>query len=82
MTNEFLIVDLATLYARIHAGNIVTEDGYKVNGRAGGNFSSGDEILYPFAIGNAVIANEIIKVLNAGFRSKIALINVTEFAGY
>jgi hypothetical protein len=76
-----LVVDLAQLYTTIHGGNYLTDDGLIINGKAGGNFFSEDG-LYPSAIGHAVIANETIKVLNAHYKSKIPLINVTEFASF
>ncbi|MCE7039027.1 hypothetical protein [Dyadobacter sp. CY312] len=76
-----IVVDIASLYEKVYAGNYTTEDGYKIDGKAGGNFFSGDGI-YPSAIGHAVIANEIIKVINQHFKSKIPLIKVGEFAAY
>ena len=74
-----LIVDLAALYEKLHEGEIKTDDGYIIDGGIKGNFFSGDG-LYPSYLGNAVIANETIKVLNTTFNSRIPLINVTEFA--
>ncbi|MCE7067152.1 hypothetical protein [Dyadobacter sp. CY326] len=74
-------MDLEALYAKISEGSYVTEDGMKISGKPGGNFFSSDGI-YPSAIGNAVIANETIKVINAKFHSQIPLINLSEFASY
>lgn len=78
---SLLVVDLEKLFDRISAGKYVTDDGLKISGKPGGNFFSSDGI-YPSAIGNAVIANETIKVINAHFHSQIPLINITEFASY
>ncbi|MCE7062217.1 hypothetical protein [Dyadobacter sp. CY343] len=80
-TKKLLVVDLEKIYEQIFAGTYVTGDGYKISGKPGGNFFSGDGI-YPSAIGNAVIANETIKVINAHFGSKIPLINLNEYAAY
>ena len=73
------VVDLEQLYRRIYEGNYVTDDGYKIDGSPTGNFFSGDG-LYPSAIGNAVIANETIKVINQRAQAHIPLINVGNFA--
>lgn len=75
----FLVVDLAALYEKIYAGSFVTDDGLAIDGSPKGNFFSADG-LYPSAIGNAVIANETIKVLNQQFQARIPLINVSQYA--
>lgn len=77
--NGFLLVDLALLYQQIHEGNYLTEDGYPVDGTEKGNFFSADG-LYPSALGNAVIANETIKVLNRGLKLQIPFIEISHFA--
>ncbi|QRR03459.1 hypothetical protein [Dyadobacter sandarakinus] len=73
------LVDLYKIYERIHNGTYVTDDGLKIDGSMRGNFFSSDGI-YPTPIGQAVIANEVIKAVNLKYDSKIPLINVTEFA--
>lgn len=73
------LVDLSSIYSKISNGEYVTDDGLKIDGSAQGNFFSSDGI-YPTAIGQAVIANEVIKALNLKYDSKIPLINVTELA--
>lgn len=77
--NKLALVDLRSVYERIHEGTYVTEDGYKIDGSMKGNFFSSDGI-YPTPIGQAVIANEVIKALNAKYGSRIPLINVGEYA--
>ncbi|GAA4419462.1 hypothetical protein GCM10023187_53810 [Nibrella viscosa] len=77
--NGLLVVDLESLYEKIYEGGFVTDDGYPIDGTPKGNFFSADG-LYPSAIGNAVIANETIKVLNQHFNAHIPLINVANFA--
>jgi hypothetical protein len=74
-----VLVDLADLYRKVHEGGFKTDDGYLVTGGISGNFFSEDGI-YPSAIGNAVIANEVIKRLNEALRSKISLIDIAQFA--
>lgn len=65
------IVDLFNLYESISAGSYVTHDGIKVNGSwPGGNFFSNDGVN-PSAFGQAVIANEIIKVINKHYHVTI-----------
>lgn len=73
-------VDLPTVYEKVLNGQYVSEDGFKIDSSfPKGNFFSQDGI-YPSAIGQAVIANEVIKVMNKSYNSKIPLINITEFA--
>ena len=74
------LVDLPSVYERILNGQYVSEDGFKIDPSfPKGNFFSQDGI-YPSAIGQAVIANEVIKVMNKAYQTKIPLINITEFA--
>lgn len=72
------LVDLRDVFERIHQGRYVTDDGYKIDGSRTGNFFSSDGI-YPTPVGQAVIANEVIKAINQKYGSKISLINVQEF---
>ena len=73
------LVDLNAIYKQIQQGNYTTEDGLKIDGSPKGNFFSSDG-TYPTAIGQAVIANEVIKSLNSTYRSRIPLINVQDFS--
>jgi len=76
-----LVVDLAALYATIYLEGIKTFDGFIIEPGENSSFFSEDG-LYPSTIGHAIIANETIKILNQEFKSKIPLINVSEFADY
>ena len=74
------VVDLQAIYERIMAGSYVTDDGVKVDPSfPGGNFFS-DDGLYPSVFGQAVIANEWIKVLNQQYHSTIPLIKTGALA--
>lgn len=74
------VVDLQALYARILGGGYVTDDGVKVDpAYPGGNFFSHDG-LYPSALGQAVIANEWIRVINQHYQTRIPLVNTVQFA--
>ncbi len=73
------LVDLNAIYKQIHQGTYATTDGLKIDGSPKGNFFSSDG-TYPTAIGQAVIANEVIKSLNSTYQSRIPLINVGEFS--
>ena len=73
-------VDLPAVYEKVLNGQYISEDGFKIDSSfPRGNFFSQDGI-YPSAIGQAVIANEVIKVINKSYNSKIPPINITEFA--
>lgn len=73
------VVDLEAIYQKIYDGGYTTDDGLLINGSPQGNFFSADG-LYPSAIGNAVIANETIKVLNQHYAAHIPLVNVSLFS--
>ena len=74
------VFDLYGLYKRIQQGGYTTDDGYAIDPSfRTGNFFSTDG-LHPSAIGQAVIANELIKFINVKYESRIPLINVKEFA--
>ncbi|MCE7058706.1 hypothetical protein [Dyadobacter sp. CY343] len=77
--HNLALVDLRKIYEQIHSGSYVTEDGMHIDGSMRGNFFSADGI-YPTPVGQAVIANEVIKAINSKYGSRIPLINVTEFA--
>ncbi len=76
--HNLAVVDLYEVYERIHAGSYVTDDGYAIDGTMRGNFFSSDGI-YPTALGQAVVANEVIKAINGKYHSQIPLINIGEF---
>jgi hypothetical protein len=81
-TREFghPIVDFYSIYKRIIRGEYVTDDGLLIDPSfPNGNFFSADGI-HPTATGQAVLANEVIKVLNKSYQAKIPLINVGSFA--
>ncbi len=73
------VVDLNAIYRQIHQGTYQAEGGLRIDGSPKGNFFSSDG-TYPTAIGQAVIANEVINALNRTYKSRIPLINVSEFA--
>jgi hypothetical protein len=73
------VVDLEKIYAQINNSAYLSNDGFKVTGGGRGNFFSADGI-YPTAIGQAVIANEVIKAINTTYKSKIPLINLRDYS--
>ena len=74
------LVDLPAVYEKVLNGQYISEDGFKIDPSfPKGNFFSQDGI-YPSAIGQAVIANEVIKVMNTAYKTKIPLINLTQYA--
>jgi hypothetical protein len=73
------IVDLEKIYGQIHSNSYVSSDGFKIDGGTRGNFFSADGI-YPTAIGQAVIANEVIKSINATYKSSIPFINLKDYS--
>ena len=68
------IVDINLLYEKVGNGTLVSDNGKKVTDK---EFFSSDG-LYPSAYGQAIIANECIKTINAFYKTKIELIN-TDF---
>ncbi len=75
----FPVADLYGLYKKIHNEGFITDDGIKVSPAfPNGNFYSSDG-LYPSPFGNAVIANEFIKAINAYYRTEIPLIKTAEY---
>ena len=70
------IVDIKTLYAKVLSKEgLRDESGVLINA---GNFFSDDKI-YPSAFGQAVIANEVIKAINSGYKTNIETINIREY---
>lgn len=75
----FPIVDIKGLYEKIIKGQLTTDDGVRVDASyPNGNFFSSDGIN-PSAFGQAIIANEIIKVLNRTYKTVIPLISTKEY---
>jgi hypothetical protein len=73
------ICDINALYKNILKGTVVTSDGVKVDATwPGGNFFSNDGV-YPSAFGQAVIANEVIKIMNSFYKMEIELIPTAEY---
>jgi hypothetical protein len=77
--SNLALVDLEKIYAQINTNTYVSNDGFKVTGGGRGNFFSSDGI-YPSAIGQAVIANEVIKSINSTYKSNIPLINLNDYS--
>lgn len=77
MSNKFgyPVVDMNGLYSRVINGGFVDESGL---GITSDNFFSEDK-FYPSPLGNAVIANEIIKTINKFYGTNISLINTRAF---
>lgn len=79
-TNNHPLVDFYSVYKKVLAGQYVSEDGFKIDPSfPNGNFFSTDGI-YPSAIGQAVLANEVIKVFNAAYGMQIPLIKIGDYA--
>ncbi len=73
------IVDIYTLYNSILDGEYVAEEGITVDiSYPGGNFFSNDGIT-PTALGQAIITNEIIKVINKSYGANISLLSLKKF---
>ena len=72
------LVDLELIYKQIHQGTYIAEGGIAIDGKPSGNFFSSDG-TYPTALGQAVIANEVIKSINSTYQTRIPLLNVREF---
>ena len=74
------LVDFHSVYKKVLAGQYVSEDGFKIDPSfPNGNFFSSDGI-YPSAIGQAILANEVIKVFNASYGMQIPLIHIGNYA--
>ena len=73
------LVDINSLYTKVLKGEYTTDDGIRVDGSwPNGNFFSADG-LYPTAFGQAIIANEAIKAINAHYKMEIPLISTREY---
>ncbi len=75
------LVDLEKIYHQIHINQYVSADGFKIDGGTRGNFFSADGI-YPTAIGQAVIANEVIKAINQTYNASIPQINLQAYSKF
>ncbi|MDZ7935036.1 MAG: hypothetical protein U5M51_08770 [Emticicia sp.] len=74
----FALVDLNSLYKKILTGRY-SEDGVLIDpSYPNGNFFSSDG-FYPTALGQAVIANEFIRSINATYKTDIPLIKISEY---
>ena len=74
------VVDIAGLHKQILSGQYVTHDGVQIDPSfPKGNFFSADG-LHPTALGQAVIANEWIKTLNAHYEASIPLLSTRHFS--
>jgi lysophospholipase L1-like esterase len=69
------VVDIFNLYIQINELKYVSDDGLKITPEL---FYSSDGI-FPSALGNAVIANEVIKVTNSFYKTDISLIPIKEY---
>ena len=77
--NNFALLDLYTLYKKINAGKYTTDDGIFVDPAfPDGNFYS-DDAIHPTSFGQAVIANECIKAINARYGLKIPLLTTASY---
>ncbi len=72
---NFPVVDIQKLYSNIHAGNYQSTNGEKITSEM---FFSSDG-LFPSPLGNAVIANEIIRTINQFYGAEIDLINTRPY---
>ncbi|GAB2608294.1 hypothetical protein GCM10027035_00680 [Emticicia sediminis] len=69
------IADIRILYDKVINGSYISNDGLKVSAK---DFFSDDNI-YPSALGQACIANEIIKTLNNFYKTDIPFIALKEY---
>lgn len=73
--NNVPVVDLYSLFKKVASNNLTTDDGIKVDNKI---FFSSDGI-YPTAFGQAVIANEYIKIINSFYKTNIPLIQTAYY---
>lgn len=73
------IVDIYSLYNRILDGEYLNDEGVTIDiSFPNGNFFSADGIT-PTALGQAIITNEIIKVINVHYGAKIPSLSLKKF---
>lgn len=75
---DLALVDLNALYHQIQEGTYKTEQGLVIRGGLEGNFFSSDGI-YPSILGQAIIANEVCRALNAKYQARVPLIDINEY---
>lgn len=76
---DLAVVDIEAIYQKIQDGGYTTEDGIVIDGSPRGNFFSSDGI-YPTVLGQAVIANEVLKAINATYQAKVPLVPIRAYA--
>lgn len=77
--SQMAFFDANAFYKKINKGGVTTDDGVEIVAKwPDGNFFSTDGI-YPSAFGQAVIANEIIKVINKHYNVNIELVPTRVF---
>jgi hypothetical protein len=73
------VVDLYSLFEKVAKGEYITHDGIKADPAwITGNFYSSDGI-FPSAFGQAIIANEAIRTINAYYKTDIPLADTRPF---
>ncbi len=77
--SNLALVDLEKIYAQINTNRYNANSDLLISGGLRGNFFSADGI-YPSAIGQAVIANEVIRAINSTYKSNIPFINLTDYS--
>ena len=77
--SNLALVDLEKIYSQIHNNTYNSNSELLISGGLRGNFFSADGI-YPTAIGQAVIANEVIKSINSTYKSNIPIINLSDYS--
>lgn len=75
---DLAVVDLNSLYERVNQGTYKTEQDINISGGKNGNFFSSDG-LYPTILGQAVIANEVIKAINYQYQSDVPLVDIKAY---
>jgi hypothetical protein len=73
------VVDLEEIYGRVHDGSISIGDWLKIDGGPRGNFFSSDGI-YPTPLGQAIIANDVLKSINETYKTNVPLVNIQSYA--
>jgi hypothetical protein len=79
MTNNLAFVDVNALYKSIKAG--IVYNGIAINAQfvKGGAFSLDGLQLNP--MGQAILANEFLKAINAKYASTLPLVDITKYRG-
>lgn len=75
---DLAVVDLNGLYRQIQQGTYKTAQGLVIRGGLEGNFFSSDGI-YPSVLGQAIIANEVCRAINAQYQARVPLINIRDY---